>query len=70
MEWLVEKGQDLSTENDSHAKTNFTQNFWPGDRRTASLELLAFDADKAPHISTEQVHRYYKSQKGFTDLVC
>ncbi|KAF1944795.1 actin-like ATPase domain-containing protein [Clathrospora elynae] len=51
MRWLLKKGQDLAAKTDSHANVNFQQLFWTGERRTASVKLLATDAEKAPYRS-------------------
>jgi len=70
VEWLVKKGQDLSTKNESHAKMRLTKCFWLGSKRTASIELLATNADKAPHRSVDKVYHHYRRDKCFSDLVC
>jgi len=55
MEWLLTKGQNLSTKAESHARLSFQTDFWPGDSRVESLELLASDAFKAPNHSKDKV---------------
>jgi hypothetical protein len=55
MEWLLKKGQDLSTKNDSHAKVSFCQFFWPNDKRVAHMDLLACDGEKGPVRSLDKV---------------
>jgi hypothetical protein len=56
MEWMLKKGQDLAAKSESHGNVGFRQYFWPGDRREASLDLLAADVDKAPYRSQDKVH--------------
>jgi hypothetical protein len=70
IKWLVKKGQDLSTKNDSHAKMELCAHFWPSEERTMSVELLATDANKAPTHLKHKVRHYYRCCKGFLDLVC
>ncbi|KAF1911224.1 hypothetical protein BDU57DRAFT_485781 [Ampelomyces quisqualis] len=55
MNWLVTKGQDLSTSDKAYSKVSFTQTFWPGEERTASVDLIASDAETAPKRSVEKV---------------
>jgi len=55
MAWLVTKGQDLSTSKSSHAVYPLVKKFWVGDRRKASVDLLASDADHAAKLNTDQV---------------
>ena len=55
MEWLVQKGQDLSTASKSHAKFSMVYRFFPQEKREVYLELRATDADRAPHRSIAKV---------------
>ncbi|KAH7396593.1 Hsp70 family protein [Phaeosphaeria sp. MPI-PUGE-AT-0046c] len=55
MSWLLRKGQDLSTMADSHASYSFVQNFWQYEKRTACMELLACDGDRAPQRCKDPV---------------
>ncbi|KAG9187462.1 hypothetical protein G6011_05333 [Alternaria panax] len=54
MEWMLKKGQDLATKSDAHGTKSFYQQFWLGDSRTVSLDLLAADIDKALQRSRDQ----------------
>ncbi|KAJ4361459.1 hypothetical protein N0V95_001876 [Ascochyta clinopodiicola] len=54
MKWLVNKGQDLSTTSECHHKLGFVQWFWPSKKRIVYMDLLATDADKAPHRSKHE----------------
>ena len=58
MEWMLKKGQDLAAKSESHGHKGFQQHFWPGDRRSASLDLLATDVDKSPHRSKDNVRHH------------
>jgi hypothetical protein len=55
MSWLISKGQDLPTAAEVHGTVSLTDKFWPGERRSATLVLLAADVDQAPCRSTEAV---------------
>ncbi|KAF2830509.1 actin-like ATPase domain-containing protein [Ophiobolus disseminans] len=53
MRWLVNKGQDLATKADSHAKCAFVHFFWPGDARVSHMGLEACEFEKAPQRSKD-----------------
>jgi hypothetical protein len=55
MDWLLKKGQDLSTSKPAHAKITLQTNFWPGEKREWTLRLLASDEEHAPTRSIDQV---------------
>jgi len=55
MAWLVTKGQDLSTSELSHAVLTLNHNFWVGDKRKTSIDLLASDDDRAAKLNTDWV---------------
>jgi len=55
MSWLVNKGQDLSTDDLSHAEKSFHHHFWHGDSRIATVSLRASDEDDAPQRKTKPV---------------
>jgi len=57
MEWMLKKGEDLAADSDSHATFVLRFRFWPDEIRKASCDLLAADADKAPHRSKDKVSR-------------
>ncbi|KAI4620108.1 hypothetical protein J4E80_004634 [Alternaria sp. BMP 0032] len=48
MEWLLNKGQDLSSKSESHAYADLSCCFWPRSPRSASLALQASNVDNAP----------------------
>jgi hypothetical protein len=54
MDWLLKKGQDLSTSEPAHAKITLSTNFWPGEKRESRLELLASNKEHAPIRSTDE----------------
>jgi len=56
MSWLLKKGQDLSTSEQSHASHNFGYNIWAGDNKLASIDLLASDSEKPAKRSTDKVN--------------
>lgn len=73
MSWLVKKGQDLSTSEQSHATREFGASFWEGDDRKTSIYLLASDADKAALRSTDKVSFHCSlpyANHEVTSLVC
>ncbi|KAF2690232.1 hypothetical protein K458DRAFT_459297 [Lentithecium fluviatile CBS 122367] len=49
MNWLVSKGQELSTSVDVHGTLDLSMKFWAGSRRHAVLPLYACDANKGPY---------------------
>jgi hypothetical protein len=55
MGWLLKKGQDLSSESQSHACVDLTLAFWPNSPRRASLDLKATDVEKAPSRVKDKV---------------
>lgn len=55
MNWLIKRGQDLSTSELGHAKLPLHMNFWPEEERTSSINLLAFNDTKAPKRRSDPV---------------
>jgi len=55
MEWLLKKGQDLSTTEERHAATVLCNKFWPKQKRESTLYLFASDASEGPMRSTDKV---------------
>ena len=72
MSWLVNKGQDLSTDDSSHAEKDFLTHFWHGDNRTTTISLQASDQDDAPQRKSETVRSSlpFWSRKKLTISVC
>lgn len=54
--WLLKKGQDLSTQANSHAQMLLCKQFWPDESREADIELVVCDADKAPSRRDRNVY--------------
>jgi hypothetical protein len=55
MNWLLRKGQKLSTAEAYHGKLRFHWNIWPGASKVLSVPLLAADSDGAPPHSKHHV---------------
>jgi hypothetical protein len=55
MEWIVKKGQNLSTSSDCHGKFQMVCYFWPNQNRLMTVNLMASNADTAPHRSKHSV---------------
>lgn len=55
MQWLLKKGQDLSSMSKSHTYTELSACFWPHSPRSITLDLLASNADVAPNRSVDKV---------------
>ncbi|KAJ4295219.1 hypothetical protein N0V90_007230 [Kalmusia sp. IMI 367209] len=53
VEWLINKGQDLSTVANVHGKISMRSLFWLHEARVAKTPLLAADVDDAPPRSNE-----------------
>ncbi|RAR06959.1 hsp70 family protein [Stemphylium lycopersici] len=54
MQWLLKKGQDLSSMSKSHTYTELSACFWPHSPRSITLDLLASNADVAPNRSVDK----------------
>ncbi|KAH4005899.1 hypothetical protein HBI56_097520 [Parastagonospora nodorum] len=54
MEWLLKKGQTLSTSKPAHAKCTLNLHFWPSEKRETTLNLLASNETKAPQLSVDK----------------
>jgi hypothetical protein len=63
MDWMLKKGRDLAGDTECHAKVSFVRNFWSLDRREASIDLLATDANKAPSRSKDKVRHPRRALK-------
>jgi hypothetical protein len=55
MSYLIKKGQDMEASTDTHAKTAMRCNFWRGDPRRTTWELLACNTDEAPQRTKHKV---------------
>jgi hypothetical protein len=55
MDWLLQKGQDLSTSKPAHAKLALHTTFWPGEKRQSTLRLMASNKEQGPMRSTDEV---------------
>ncbi|KAJ4324502.1 hypothetical protein N0V94_001242 [Neodidymelliopsis sp. IMI 364377] len=51
MEWIMKKGQDLSTSSECHGKIDLVHRVWRDKERFMIVDLLASNADKAPYRS-------------------
>ncbi|KAF2642545.1 hypothetical protein P280DRAFT_548006 [Massarina eburnea CBS 473.64] len=57
MNWLIVKGQELSSSAEIHGTMSLCSDFWPGSRRIVHLGLFSADVDKAPTRLNENVHK-------------
>jgi hypothetical protein len=53
--WLIRKGQDMDASMETHSRTTICAHFWPGERRSMSMKLIACDADHSPMRSVHEV---------------
>jgi hypothetical protein len=47
MDWMISKGQDLSTASSVHTKMSFISDWWVQQTRATTVELLACNEDLA-----------------------